>query len=154
MPMRFIDAQENPLANTATYGAHKFHRFHTLTSHFYVSRYVFAHRASVDSWPDDLKDALRSAVKEAITAQRTLALEEEIVAKRQIETLGCDVIELSDEGRNAFRTAVKPIHREAHREFGRDMLDLLGAARCAPSVVTAGPAFLAERVGWAKSPAV
>src|SRR6266571_6687698 len=29
-----IDAQENPLANTVTYGAHKFHRFHTLTGHF------------------------------------------------------------------------------------------------------------------------
>ncbi|MGH7126325.1 MAG: TRAP transporter substrate-binding protein [Stellaceae bacterium] len=33
-----IDAQENPLANTVTYGVHKFHRFHSLTSHFYLSR--------------------------------------------------------------------------------------------------------------------
>ena len=29
-----LDAQENPLANTVTYGVHKFHRFHTLTNHF------------------------------------------------------------------------------------------------------------------------
>ena len=26
-----IDAQENPLTNTVTYGVHKFHRFHTLS---------------------------------------------------------------------------------------------------------------------------
>ena len=26
-----LDAQENPLANTVTYGVHKFHKFHTLT---------------------------------------------------------------------------------------------------------------------------
>jgi TRAP-type C4-dicarboxylate transport system substrate-binding protein len=58
--------------------------------------------------------------------QRTLALEEEVVAKRQIEALGCDVIELSDEGKNAFRAAVTPIYREARREFGPDMFHLLG----------------------------
>jgi TRAP-type transport system periplasmic protein len=32
-----VDAQENPLANTVTYGAHKLHRFHTLTGHFYIA---------------------------------------------------------------------------------------------------------------------
>ena len=41
-----IDAQENPLSNTVTYGVHKFHRFHTLTSHFYISRPIFLHRAT------------------------------------------------------------------------------------------------------------
>jgi TRAP-type C4-dicarboxylate transport system substrate-binding protein len=122
---RDIDAQENPLANTVTYGAHKFHRFHTLTNHFYVSRCVFAHRASFDSWPDELQDALRSAVKDTIILQRTFAQEEEIAAKEQIEGLGCDVIELDDDGRNAFQAAVKPIYREAHREFGT-VLRLLG----------------------------
>ena len=29
-----LDAQENPLANTVTYGVHNFHKFHSLTSHF------------------------------------------------------------------------------------------------------------------------
>ncbi len=41
-----LDAQENPLANTVTYGVHNFHKFHTLTSHFYVSRPIFLHRAA------------------------------------------------------------------------------------------------------------
>ena len=39
-----LDAQENPLANTVTYGVHKFHKFHTLTYHFYISRPIFLHR--------------------------------------------------------------------------------------------------------------
>src|SRR5215813_6299583 len=46
-----IDAQENPLSNTVTYGVHKFHRFHTLSNHFYVSRPVFLHRTAFDAWP-------------------------------------------------------------------------------------------------------
>ncbi len=42
-----LDAQENPLSNTVTYGVHKFHRFHTLSNHFYISRPIFLHRDRV-----------------------------------------------------------------------------------------------------------
>ena len=44
-----IDAQENPLTNTVTYGVHKFHRFHTVTNHFYISRPIFLHRPTFDA---------------------------------------------------------------------------------------------------------
>ena len=54
-----IDAQENPLTNTVTYGVHKFHRFHTLTNHFYISRPIFLHRDAFDAWPADLQRAMR-----------------------------------------------------------------------------------------------
>src|SRR5262249_22658597 len=54
-----LDAQENPLSNTMTYGVHRFHRFHTLTNHFYISRPIFVHRAAFDAWPDDLQAAMR-----------------------------------------------------------------------------------------------
>ena len=57
-----IDAQENPFANTVTYGVHKFHRFHTVTNHFYISRPIFLHRTAFDAWPEDLQDAMREAV--------------------------------------------------------------------------------------------
>src|SRR6266849_2902632 len=57
-----VDAQENPLANTVTYGVHKFHRFHTLTNHFYISRPIFLHRAAFDAWPAELQRAMREAV--------------------------------------------------------------------------------------------
>src|SRR5690242_14269730 len=53
-----IDAQENPLANTVTYGVHKFHRYHSLTSHFYLSRPIFLHRPSYDGWPVELRHAM------------------------------------------------------------------------------------------------
>ena len=47
IPKGEIDAQENPLTNTVTYGVHKFHRFHTLSNHFYISRPIFLHRDSI-----------------------------------------------------------------------------------------------------------
>src|SRR5579862_4132601 len=79
-----IDAQENPLSNTVTYGVHKFHRFHTLTSHFYISRPIFVHRTAFDSWPQDLRDAMQAAATEAIAFQRDLHVEEEEAARRAI----------------------------------------------------------------------
>ena len=72
-----IDAQENPLSNTVTYGVHKFHRFHTLTNHFYISRPIFLHRTSFDAWPADLQRAMRAAVTDAVGFQRELHVQEE-----------------------------------------------------------------------------
>lgn len=121
-----IDGQENPLANTVTYGAHKLHKFHTLTNHFYVSRVVAAHRQSFDSWPRDLQDAVGGAVRDAIVAQRQFAEAEEITARKQIEAAGCEVIELTDAERQAFQDRVKPVYAEARRQFGDAMIDSLG----------------------------
>jgi tripartite ATP-independent transporter DctP family solute receptor len=121
-----IDGQENPLANTVTYGAHRLHKFHTLTNHFYVSRVVAAHRQSFDSWPKDLQDAVRVAVKEAIPVQRDLAVQEEIDARKAIEAAGCEVVDLNPAERKVFQDAVAPIYAEARRQFGDAMVDSLG----------------------------
>jgi tripartite ATP-independent transporter DctP family solute receptor len=121
-----IDGQENPLANTVTYGAHKLHKFHTLTNHFYVSRVVAAHRQSFDAWPQDLQDAVRVAVKEAIPAQRDLAVQEEIDARKAIEAAGCEVVDLNPAERKVFQDTVAPIYAEARRQFGDAMMNNLG----------------------------
>ena len=72
-----IDAQENPLTNTVTYGVHKFHRFHTISNHFYISRPIFLHRPTFDGWPADLKEAMQRAVTESVAFQRELHVKEE-----------------------------------------------------------------------------
>ncbi len=86
IPKGEIDAQENPLTNTVTYGVHKFHRFHTLSNHFYISRPIFLHRPTFESWPHDLQEAMREAVTDAVAFQRELHVqEEEDVATRDRE---------------------------------------------------------------------
>ncbi|MFL5068152.1 MAG: TRAP transporter substrate-binding protein [Xanthobacteraceae bacterium] len=120
-----IDAQENPLANTVTYGAHKFHRFHTLTSHFYVSRPIFIHRTSFDAWPVDLQRAMRNAVGEAVAFQRGLTIEEERAARTTIEQQGCTIIELEPDQHAAFAAAVQPLLDEARETYGRDAMRLV-----------------------------
>lgn len=123
-----LDAQENPLANTVTYGAHKLQRFHTLTNHFYVSRAVLAHRPSFDAMPRDLQDAVRTATRESIVAQRQFAEAEEITARKAIEDAGCEVVELTDAERQAFQAAVQPVYRETQAAFGgKTVADIIGA---------------------------
>jgi tripartite ATP-independent transporter DctP family solute receptor len=117
-----IDAQENPLSNTVTYGVHKFHRFHTLSNHFYISRPIFVHRATFDGWPDELKAVLQGAVTEAIAFQRDLHVREEEDARRAIEAAGGEIVGLTSEAHHAFVAAVEPLHEEAHRQYGPDLL--------------------------------
>jgi TRAP-type transport system periplasmic protein len=126
-----LDAQENPLTNTVTYGVHKFHRFHTLTGHFYLSRPIFVHRAAFDAWPDDLRAAMRSAVTEAVAWQRDLHEHEEEEARAAIVAAGCEIVELTAAEHAAFAAAVRPIYGEARGRFGNDLLALAGAAEAA-----------------------
>ena len=123
-----LDAQENPLANTVTYGVHNFHKFHTLSSHFYISRPVFLHRASFEAWPRDLQDAMRQAVKEAVTYQRRLAVEENDESRRIILAAGCEIVELSAREHGAFVDAVRPLTAEARETYGAGMFKMVPAA--------------------------
>ncbi len=113
-----IDAQENPLANTVTYGAHKFHRFHTLTGHFYVSRPIFLNRTAFDAWPPDLQHVMRQAVTDAVVYQRELAIDEEREARTAIETEGCAIVEPTLGEHTAFAAAVLPLLDEARDTYG------------------------------------
>jgi len=123
-----LDAQENPLANTVTYGVHNFHKFHTLTSHFYISRPVFLHRASFEAWPEELQRAMQDAVNEAVAFQRQLAVEEHAQARKVIESAGCEIVELSAQEHAAFVDAVQPLLVDARRMYGDEMFRLLARA--------------------------
>ncbi len=123
-----LDAQENPLANTVTYGVHKFHKFHTLTSHFYISRPVFLHCASFDAWPDDLKRAMQDAVTQAVAFQRKLAVEEHEASRKAIEDAGCEIVELDAAEHAAFVAAVQPLLADAGKMYGDEMFNMVPKA--------------------------
>src|SRR5271155_4109964 len=120
-----IDAQENPFANTVTYGVHKFHHFHTVTNHFYISRPIFLHRPAFDAWLEDLQAAMREAVKAAVAFQRNLAIAEDREARAAIEAAGCEITELTGDEHAQFRAAVVPLLSEARKTYGQKMFDMI-----------------------------
>ena len=120
-----LDAQENPFANTVTYGVHTFHKFHSATSHFYLSRPIFLHRQSFDSWPRPIQEEFRAAVHDAIEYQRGMHVKEEEDAMVEIRKAGGEIVELTPEEHKAFVAAVTPIYGEARTQFGAKLMALV-----------------------------
>src|SRR5262249_51329089 len=96
----------------------KFHRFHTLSNHFYISRPIFLHRTTFDAWPGDLQRAMRSAVTDAIAFQRELHVQEEKDARKAIDAQGCDIVELSAAEHDAFVAGAAPLINAARAPLG------------------------------------
>jgi TRAP-type transport system periplasmic protein len=120
-----IDAQENPFANTVTYGVHKFHKFHTVTNHFYISRPIFLHRKAFESWPADLQTAMQKAVQHAVAVQRDLAVEEDREARAAILAQGCEITEVTPDQHAAFAVAVAPLLADARHSHGEKMFAMV-----------------------------
>jgi TRAP-type C4-dicarboxylate transport system substrate-binding protein len=131
-----IDAQENPFANTVTYGVHEFHRFHTVTNHFYISRPIFLNRPQFDGWPQDLRSAMRETVGKTVAFQRELAIEEDRKARTAIRAAGCEITELTPEQHALFRRAVDPLLADARQTYGAEMFEMVAAAKEAASNAT------------------
>lgn len=121
-----IDAQENPFANTVTYGVHNFHKFHTASSHFYISRPIFFHRPTFEAWPEELQQEMQAAVTDAVAFQRSMKDQEEADAAAAIRAAGGEIIELSEDELAAFVSAVNPIYAEAQSQYSAALLRLVG----------------------------
>lgn len=121
-----IDAQENPFANTVTYGVHNYHKYHSVTNHLYLSRPIFLHRQSFDAWPADLQNEMRAAIKDAVTVQREAHIQEEADAAEAIIAAGGEIIELTPAQMQPFKDAVEPIYEDARRRYSRELQQLVG----------------------------
>ena len=121
-----LDAQENPFANTVTYGVHKFHRFHTISNHFYISRSIFANRTAYYTWPEEIKQFVAKTVIEAIGIQREQAEQEAIECRKAIESEECLINALAPDELEHFVAAVKPQHDKARSIYGDAMFRMIG----------------------------
>ena len=134
-----IDAQENPFANTVTYGVHKFHRFHSVTNHFYISRPIFVHRPTFDAWPEDCRRRCggrlppRSPCNASLPSRRIRAARQAILAE------GCEILDLGEGEHAAFVAAVAPLLDEARGTYGqsdvRPAAGALSAAGDSPAIL-------------------
>jgi TRAP-type C4-dicarboxylate transport system substrate-binding protein len=120
-----IDAQENPFANTATYGVHKFHHYHSVTNHFYISRPIFLHRGTFETWPPDLQQAMREAVAASVAYQRGLAEDEDVTSRKAIVDEGCEIADLTAQELSAFSKAVQPLWADAQKMYGKEMFAMV-----------------------------
>ncbi len=121
-----LDGQENPFANVVTYNLHPLQRYYTATYHSYLSRAIFVHRPSFESWPANVQTVLQEAVREAVALQRSLKDDEETQAAETIRASGGEIVELTPAERRLFVDAVAPIYDEARARYSPEQLELVG----------------------------
>lgn len=119
-----VDAQENPLANTAAYGVDAVHPFVTMSAHLYGARGLWAHRATVDSLSPDLRRIVSEAVREAIDTQRREAAGLERSLRTRMEAQGIEFIDPDEEARADFVAASRPATELARRQISDELFEL------------------------------
>lgn len=124
-----VDAQENPLANTVAYGVDTVHHYVTMSGHLYGARGLFANRAAYEGLPNDVRDIVVGAAAKAVSLQRRLASENELLLRTRLETAGLEFVDLTVEERSAFREASRPAIDLARRNLGEDLFELAERAK-------------------------
>lgn len=113
-----VDAQENPLTNYYNFGIHTFHRYLTLSAHFFGVALLLCHHDTYANWPESVRRAVRDAAAEATATQRRMAAAEDREVLDKLPLDQYDILQLSGAERALFIDAVKPLIDEQRRVFG------------------------------------
>lgn len=121
-----IDAQENPLTNTYKFGTYHYHRYITLSGHFFGMVMLMVHEKTFQSWPEDVQKAVQEAADIATKAQRGFAVAEDDDVLAALDPAENEIIELSDEERADFEKAVEPLLQEQREKLGDQLFEMVG----------------------------
>jgi TRAP-type C4-dicarboxylate transport system substrate-binding protein len=120
-----VDAQENPLTNTFNFGIDAFHRWITMSGHFFGPCVVLAHKDTWDSWPQDVRQAVQEALALATPAQRSFAASEDAELMVKLDPSRNELLELSVDERAAFVAAVQPLVAMTMGQFHDELFEYL-----------------------------
>jgi len=118
-----VDAQENPLANSAAYGVT--HEYVTLTGHLYGARGLYANPEVMAGYPEDIAFEIRKVAKRAIDFQREAAAAYEDELAERFRNEGRTVRVLSVEERAAFRDPAADLIARLRTETPEHIRELL-----------------------------
>ncbi len=112
-----FDAQDNPLTNIFNFGVHDFHRYITLTGHFFGATVMICNEAHYQSWPPQLQAAVEHAARAATVLQRGLAAAEDGEVLAKLDARRNEVISLTELEHVAFVDAVQPVLAKYRKEI-------------------------------------
>jgi len=123
-----FQAQDNPLTNIYHFGVHDFHRYITLSGHFWGASAFVCNAAHYRGWPQDVRAAVDAAAKQATAYQRQLAAAEDVEILAKLDPARNEVIILTPAERAAFLKAVEPVLEKYRRTMDPKLLASLKAA--------------------------
>lgn len=106
-----MDAQENPFANIDGNRLYEVQKYIIKTGHIYDTSPLLASKAWWDSLPASDQALIQECVDEMIVYERELSASNEAELEEKIGSNGTnEIISLTDEERQAFRDAAKPVY--------------------------------------------
>jgi TRAP-type C4-dicarboxylate transport system substrate-binding protein len=116
-----VDAQENPLTNMLNFGIERYHRFVSLTGHFFGVALLLCHRRWFDALSPDIQARLREAALHATGLQRSFAEAEDVSAIADLRRAGVDVVAWHDLDRSGFEAACRPVAQRVAAGLSPDL---------------------------------
>eukprot|EP01022_Parablepharisma_sp_SALTPOND_P023972 TRINITY_DN52556_c0_g1_i1.p2 TRINITY_DN52556_c0_g1~~TRINITY_DN52556_c0_g1_i1.p2 ORF type:complete len:386 (-),score=9.04 TRINITY_DN52556_c0_g1_i1:1268-2257(-) len=124
-----IDAAENPISNIYTKKFHEVQKYLTISDHGYLGYLVVLSKKFWNSLPADLQEDVKQAMNEATEKERQLAAdlnnEQFNLIKEYADSTGkLEILHLTDEQKEAWRTAVSKIYPEFYdnNKIGEDLI--------------------------------
>jgi C4-dicarboxylate-binding protein DctP len=120
-----FQAQENPLTNTFNFNVHKYHRYITLSGHFFGVSALICSQTQYAAWPSEVQRAIEIAAREATAHQHALAAAEDDEILAKINSRENEIIRLNADERAAFQRAVEPVLAKHRRTLDPKLFDYL-----------------------------
>jgi C4-dicarboxylate-binding protein DctP len=118
-----IDGYENTPSNIYSQKIYEVQKCATLTDHGYIGYAVIVNAKFWDGLPDDVRDELERAMREATDYVNAVAQKENNDALNAIKASGkMEIVALTPAEKNAFREALLPVHKEMESRIGKDLI--------------------------------
>jgi C4-dicarboxylate-binding protein DctP len=119
-----VDGAENPPSNIYTQKMHEVQKYIMESEHGYVGYAVIVNKKFWDGLPQDIRPQLEKAMQEATEYTNSIAQKENDDALETIRKSGLSqVLPLTAEEKQAWRTALKPVYQEMAPRVGQATID-------------------------------
>ena len=123
-----FDAQDNPLTNTYNFGVHKFHRYITMSGHFFGASAMICNAAHYAAWPAEVRTAVDECAVIATAYQHKLAGEEDVVIRAKLDPRENEIVELTPAEHAAFVAAMEPVLAKYRGTLDTKLFNMLAGA--------------------------
>jgi C4-dicarboxylate-binding protein DctP len=119
-----VDGAENPPSNIYTQKMHEVQKYIMLSEHGYVGYAVIVNKKFWDGLPADIRPQVEKAMTEATEYTNSIAQKENDDAMDVMKKSGLtQIIPLTAEEKQAWRTALMPVYQEMAARVGQGTID-------------------------------
>ncbi len=119
------DCQENPIVSIAKMRFHEVQDYMVLSDHGYLGTAFLYSQVWFETLPPEHQEIFRETALEAGAYQREVSASEQDRYLEEIRDYGSvEIYTLTDEQREAFEAAMRPVHDSFRDEIGGDLMDM------------------------------